>query len=378
MSETLLWCALFLLAYIYVGYPALAIAIARLRPRPVAKATQFPTVTVVIAAYNEEKHIAQKLRNVLDLEYPADRLQVIVTSDASSDATDRIVTEFEASNVRLLRVEGRRGKTACQNAAAEVASSDILLFTDATTLIEPHALHAMTANFSDASVGCVAGRLAYIAQRDEATGQGGTSYWGYEIMLRMAESSLGSLIGVSGCLYALRRETYRPISPELISDFVTAMVVREQGLRTVLEPEAVCYEDTLDRPDRELSMRVRVGVRSLVALAAQKRFLNPFRFGVFALQLWSHKLLRYLSPVFWLIAFAANVVLALQGEYLWLLFMQLALLLSGAIGFTPLREMGNSRLLSKPYYFLLTNLASAVSLFRFLQGERMVTWTPLR
>lgn len=378
MSETLLWCALILLAYIYVGYPLIAIAIARLRARPVAKAEQFPSVTVIIAAYNEEKHIAQKLRNVLDMDYPRDRIQVIVASDASSDGTDRIVSSHDALNVQLLRVEGRRGKTACQNAAAEIAAGEILLFTDATTLIEPHALRAMAANFSDASVGCVAGRLAYVARGDEATGLGGTSYWGYEIMLRMAESSIGSLIGVSGCLYALRRAAYRPIPPDLISDFVTAMVIREQGLRTVLEPGAVCYEDTLDRPDRELAMRVRVGVRSLVALAAQKRFLDPFRYGVFAWQLWSHKLLRYLSPVFWIIALVANLALALQGDYVWLLAMQLVLLLSGAIGFTPLRDTANSRLLSKPYYFLLTNLASAVSLFRFLKGERMVTWTPLR
>lgn len=378
MSEILLWTALALLAYIYVGYPALAIAIARLWPRAIVKAERFPTVTVVIAAYNEEKHIEQKIRSVLDLEYPTDRLEVIVASDASSDATDRIVADGDAPNVRLLRVEGRLGKTACQNAAAQAASGDILLFTDATTLIDPLALRAMVANFNDASVGCVAGRLAYVAQRDEATGRGSTSYWNYEIMLRMAESSLGSLIGVSGCLYAIRRDAYRAIAPELISDFVTAMVVREQGLRTVLEPDAVCYEDTLDQPDRELSMRVRVGVRSLVALASQKRFLDPFRFGAFAWQLWSHKLLRYLSPVFWMVALLANVALALQGRYLWLLVLQLALLLSGAIGFTPLREVAHSRLLSKPYYFLLTNLASAVSLFRFLRGERMVTWTPLR
>lgn len=378
MAEILLWSAIFLLGYIYVGYPVLAIVLARLAPREVAKAEHLPTVTVVIAAYNEEKHIAQKLRNVLDLDYPADRLDIIVASDASSDATDRIVRDSGYPNVRLLRVEGRVGKTACQNAAAESARGDILLFTDATTAIEPHALRAMVANFADASVGCVAGRLAYVAQRDEATGHGGTSYWNYEIMLRMAESVLGSLIGVSGCLYAIRRAAYRPIRPDLISDFVTAMVVREQGLRTILEPDAVCYEDTLDRPDRELSMRVRVGVRSLVALAAQKRFLNPIRFGLFAWQLWSHKLLRYLSPVFWLVALLANATLALQGRYEWMLLMQLALLLSGALGFTRLREHGPARLLAQPYYFLLTNLASAVSLIRFLRGERMVTWTPLR
>lgn len=378
MLEVLFWGSVCLLAYVYAGYPILAIAIARIRPRESRKQAITPSVTVIITAYNEEKDIAHKVRNVLTLDYPQQQIDVIVASDASSDETDRIVRDLKARNVRLLRIEGRQGKTACQNAAAAAASGDILLFTDATTRIETHALRAMTRNFHDPSVGCVAGRLSYVAQQDDATGRGGTSYWNYEIMLRMAESELGSLIGVSGCLYAVRRSAYREIAPELISDFVVAMVVREQGLRTVLEPDAMCYEQTLDHPERELAMRVRVGMRSLSALASQKRFLNPLRFGAFAWQLWSHKLLRYLSPVFWMLALLANLALALQGRYLWLLALQLMLLFSGLLGFTSLRLAGKSRLLAKPYYFLLTNLASALSLFRFLRGERIVTWTPQR
>jgi len=378
MLEVLFWGSVCLLAYVYAGYPVLAIALARIRPRAPRKQAITPSVTVIITAYNEEKDIAQKVRNVLALDYPRQQIDVIVASDASSDGTDRVVRGLDARNVRLLRIEGRQGKTACQNAAAAAASGDILLFTDATTRIEAHALRAITRNFHDPSVGCVAGRLSYVAQQDDATGQGGASYWNYEIMLRMAESDLGSLIGVSGCLYAVRRSAYRKIAPELISDFVVAMVVREQGLRTVLEPDAMCYEQTLDHPDRELAMRVRVGMRSLSALASQKRFLNPFRFGAFAWQLWSHKLLRYLSPVFWMLALLANLALALQGRYVWLLALQLALLFSGLLGFTSLRLSGKSRFLTKPYYFLLTNLASAVSLFRFLRGERIVTWTPQR
>jgi cellulose synthase/poly-beta-1,6-N-acetylglucosamine synthase-like glycosyltransferase len=304
-------------------------------------------------------------------------VDIIVASDASSDATDELVRSFNAPNVRLLRIEGRLGKTACQNAAAAAASGELLVFTDATTRIEANAFRAMARNFHDPAVGCVAGRLSYLAANEDATGHGGTSYWNYEIKLRMAESHLGSLIGVSGCLYSVRRSAYREISPELISDFVVAMMVRDQGLRTVLEPDAVCYEETLDRPDRELAMRVRVGMRSLAALASQKRFLNPFRFGAFAWQLWSHKVLRYLSPVFWTLALLANTALAMQGRYVWLLAIQLLVLVSGLLGFTSLPS-GKSRLLAQPYYFLLTNLASALSLFRFLRGERVVTWTPLR
>lgn len=378
MLTIVLWSAIFLLGYIYVGYPAVAILLGRVMKRPVDKGEVVPSITVIISAFNEAAHIEQKIRNVLELEYPPGRIDVIVASDASTDGTDDLVASLGLPNVRLLRVEGRKGKTECQNVAATAATGEILVFTDATTQLEVRALTEMIRNFHDPAVGCVAGRLKYLASADDATGKGGTSYWNYEVMLRLAESALGSLIGVSGCLYAIRRCNYRAINPALISDFVIAMVVREQGLRTILEPDALCYEHTLDRPDRELSMRVRVGLRSLSALASQKRFLDPFRFGLFAWQLWSHKLLRYLSPVFWVVAFGANAALALQGRYLWLMALQLLLVGAGLLGYVSTRMFSSSGVLAKPYYFLLTNLASAVSLFRFARGDRVVTWTPVR
>ena len=378
MLEALLWGSIAVLAYIYAGYPLLVLTLGRCFPRSVTQGPALPTVTAIVAAYNEGRHIQAKLRNVLTLDYPPDRLDVIVASDASSDETDRIVGELAATNLRLLRVEGRQGKTACQNAAVAAAKGEVLLFTDATTVLDDNALRAIVRNFHDPQVGCVAGRLVYVTQGDDATGRGGTSYWGYEIALRMAESTLGSLIGVSGCLYAVRRSAYRPIAPELISDFVITMDMREQGLRTVLEPAAVCIEKTLDRADRELSMRIRVGLRSLSALATRRRFLNPLHYGFFAWQLWSHKLLRYLSPLFVLLALMTNIALALQGRYELLMALQVAAFTTGLVGFLPGRLFRHSRLMAQPYYFLLTNVASAICLFRFLRGERVVTWTPLR
>lgn len=378
MSEMLLWGALGMLGYVYIGYPALTLILGRLFQSPVVRGAELPSITIIISAYNEEKHIGQKIRNTLTLSYPKDKLDVIVASDASDDATDRIVHASMASNVRLLRIEGRLGKTACQNAAAAVASGELLVFADATTMVDARALKALARNFHDPSVGCVAGRLVYTSRLTDATGNGGTSYWKYESALRMAESSLGSLIGVSGQLYAVRSRAYRPIPPDLISDFVIAMDMRDQGFRTVLEPEAICFEETLDRADRELSMRIRVTLRSLFALARNRHLLNPFRFGAFAWQLWSHKVLRYLSPVFWLVALIANFTLAVQGQYVPLLAIQSAGILIGLFGFLPRHKFGHSRLLAQPYYFLLTNLSSAISLVRFIRGEKVVTWTPLR
>jgi cellulose synthase/poly-beta-1,6-N-acetylglucosamine synthase-like glycosyltransferase len=304
-----------------------------------------------------------------------------VASDSSSDSTEEIAASFDPARVRVLRLEGRHGKTACQNSAAAMATGEILVFTDATTRLQSDSLARLVEGFADADVGCVGGLLNYVAEVDDVTSREGQTYWSYELRLRAAESSLGSLIGVSGCLYAVRRSAYRPIHPALISDFVIAMRMREQHLRTVLAPNALCFEATLGHGRRELSMRVRVAVRSLNALIRERRFLNPVKYGYFAWQLWSHKVLRYASPLLWLGAFAANLVLAArepQPVYLWLLLLQILLLASGLVGFLlqeKHRELGP---FSKPYYFLLTNIASLIAILRYLQGERMVIWNPIR
>ena len=198
------------------------------------------------------------------------------------------------------------------------------------------------------------------------------------VALRTAESEFGSLVGVSGCLYAVRRSAYRPIPPQLISDVVVALYVRERGLRSVLEPAAVCFEETLERSSREFSMRVRVAVRSINALVHEARFLNPFRFGAFAWQLLSHKVLRYASPFLWIVALAANAALAAAPLYALLLALQLLVLALGALGFLLQGAGRGPGLLGKPYYFLLTNAASLVAALRYLRGERMVTWSPVR
>jgi cellulose synthase/poly-beta-1,6-N-acetylglucosamine synthase-like glycosyltransferase len=377
MLLTVFWLCCGLLVYVYVLYPVLVTALAARLGKPVRRGDVLPSVTLVVTAFNEEKCIRTKLDNLVSLNYPSPLVDIIVASDGSTDATDRLAASHPGK-VRLLRVEGRRGKTACQNAAAVAASGEIVVFTDATTTVHPAALRRLVENFGDPEVGCVGGRLVYVTDIDNITGRGGEAYWSYELRLRAAESALGSLIGVSGCLYAVRREAYRPIDPELISDFVVSMKMREQSLRTVLAPDAMCFEATLDQGSQELSMRVRVAVRSLNALIRERRFLNPVRYGLFAWQLWSHKLLRYASPILWIGALASNLALAGDTLYLVLLLGQIALLAAGTVGFMlqgRRRELG---WFGRPYYFLLTNLASLIATLRYLKGERMITWKPIR
>jgi cellulose synthase/poly-beta-1,6-N-acetylglucosamine synthase-like glycosyltransferase len=374
--QVVFWLCACVIVYVYAGYPLVVRVLARFVGKGVARAEIQPTVTVVIAAYNEARGIRAKLQNVASLSYSADLVDIIVASDASSDATDEIVKAFDPSRVRLVRVEGRKGKTACQNAAMQSATGEIVVFTDATTRIEPHALSALAANFADPAVGCAAGSLVYETTSSNPTGEGGAAYWSYELNLRRAESALGSLVGVSGCLYAVRRSAYRPIAPELISDFVIALHLHEQGMRTVLEPNAICFEDTLAQGGQELAMRVRVAVRSINALIAERRLLNPLRFGRFAWQLWSHKVLRYASPLFWIVALATSLALSASPLYLTLFALQVLLIAAGIAGF--LLHAQRPGLLTKPYYFLLTNVASLLAMLRYLKGERIVTWKPIR
>ena len=374
----LFWSCCLLLTYVYVLYPALVSAFAARYGRPVRRGDALPALTIIVTVYNEEKCIRAKLDNLAELNYPRELVDVIVASDASSDSTEAIASSYDRLPMRVLRVEGRQGKTACQNAAASSASGEVLIFTDATTRLDADSVRRLVENFADAAVGCVAGRLAYVTDTENSTGSGGRAYWDYEVRLRVGESLLGSLVGVSGCLYAVRRSAYRHIHPHLISDFVIAMRMREQGFRTILAPDAVCFEATLDRGHQELAMRTRVAARSINALVAEWRFLNPVRYGLFAWQLWSHKVLRYTSPIVWLIAIGANIALAGQTPYLVLLLAQFALIATGAIGFLLQQRGYKLGLLAQPYYFLLTNVASLIATLRYLQGERMVTWTPIR
>ena len=378
MVTIVFWACCGLLAYVYVFYPLLVAILADRFGRPVVRRDITPRVTIVLTVYNEAACIKAKLDNLSALDYPRDLVDIMVVSDGSTDATEEIAAAYDPGRVSVLRIDGRRGKTACQNAAAVAAAGEILVFTDATTHVHADALRQLVQNLADPKVGCVGGRLVYVTEVDNMTGRGGETYWSYELRLRAAESSLGSLIGVSGCLYAVRRSAYRAIEPGLISDFVIAMTMQEQRLRTVLAPEAVCFETTLDRGSEELSMRVRVAIRSLNALVRGRRFLNPFRYGLFAWQLWSHKVLRYASPVLWLTALAANVLLAGETPYLVLLIAQTLLIAAGAAGFMVHRDARTTPVLGRPYYLLLTNAASLIATLRYLRGERMVTWTPIR
>ena len=378
-AEIIFWIAVVAIAYTYAGYPLLLILLSKLRGKPVRRNDSTPAVTVIIAAYNEERDIAQKLENTLALDYPKSKLEILVTSDCSSDRTDEIVRSFAGRGVRLHRQEERLGKTAAQNAAVEKATGEILLFSDATTHYEPDVLRRLVPSFADASVGCVTGNVVYSHDADSSVSHGTRSYWNYEFLLKKHESAITSLIGVCGCMYAVRKSAYVPLYHEACSDFLMATMMVRQGLRAVYEPDAVCVEEPNAKGSKELAVRVRIITQTLADLWRNRDVLNPFRKGFYAVQLLSHKVMRYLVPVFLIVVFVTSALLAWQSLFYALVFAaQVAFYLAAALSALMVRVGINSRLLALPQYFVITNVACLLALIKLMRGERYVRWEPVR
>ncbi len=365
--------------YAYIGYPLLLQFLAGMRPMPWRREANMPTVSIVIAARNEEKDLEAKLVNTFAINYPPEKLEIIVASDCSTDGTDEIVKRFRDRGVRLTRPNRRLGKTGIQNLGVEKASGEIVVFSDATTHYNSDVLEHMLPNFADDRVGCVAGKLIYKDGSGSSVGKGTANYWNYETFLKQNESLVSSLIGVSGCLYAVRRLSYQPMYPEACSDFLIATVMVRQGLRTVYEPAAVCTEETNVRGDQELKMRVRIIAQTLSDIWRNREMLNPFRFGFFSIQLISHKLFRYAVPFFLITQFVTSLLLGLSYmSFVLISAVQIVFWTLAGVGLIVGHRSSKMGILLYPAYFALANLASIFGLYKFLKGESYPFWEPTR
>lgn len=374
MAAVVFWTAVGVIVYVYVGYPLLLFLVSRVWARPVAKAPFTPSVTMIIAAYNEEAAIAAKLDNSLAQDYPPERLEILVASDGSTDRTNAIVAERYAGRVRLLALE-RAGKTAQQNRAAAQATGEILIFSDATTMYDPGTVKALVANFADPSVGSVGGDVRYVRQGDAVAGKGRQLYWRYEAAIRRWEGRIYSVIGATGCIYSLRRALYVPLDPAAISDFVQPAKALLRGFRSVVEDEAGAYEVAEStRLGDELNRRARVVLRGLRGIGYMPEILNPLRHPWLAFELLSHRLLRWAVPFFLIAALLSNAVLLGRPFYTVIFALQVALYAAAllALAFDRLRIRAPG--LFVPLYFCLINLAPLVALWQLVKGERKVLW----
>jgi cellulose synthase/poly-beta-1,6-N-acetylglucosamine synthase-like glycosyltransferase len=374
MLEIILFLSLAAIVYVYLGYPLIIWFIGAIRPKPVRKSEYYPFVSIVTAAHNEIAVIKEMIANKLNLDYPKEMLEIIVVSDASTDGTDEAVKEISDSHIHLMRQEPRQGKTAALNRAVSRARGEIIVFSDANSMYHLSALKELAFNFADSSVGYVTGKMEYLVSEGSHVGAGSRSYMRYENWLRELETAVGSVVGVDGGIDAVRKSLYVPMDPSVLPDFVLPLNVTERGYRVIYEPRAISNEEALSRPEDEHHMRVRVGVRAFRAMWQKKALFNPFRFGLYSLQLFSHKLLRYLVGFFMIIILVSSLAIQEPWSNALLDLQGIAYCLA-LIGFYDrrIRALG---IIRYPFYFCLLNFASVIALIRFLLGEKATVWTP--
>lgn len=363
--------------YVYFGYPALIFVVSRLRPRPVARAAIHPRVTLVVPVHNEEAVIEAKIRNCLDLRYPAERLEVLIVSDGSTDRTDEIAAGYAGGPVRLVR-RPREGKAAALNEAAALATGEILVFTDANSRLEPHALARLVEGFADPAVGGVCGNKELRPRPGADATQGGEGlYWRYDKWQKRLESEIGSIFAADGTLYAVRRSSFVPIGDRAQADDIAVSTrVVLQGYRLLFEPAAVAWEEAPAEGHAEFRRKVRVTNHSVRALLALGRRL--WSSGFYSVELVSHKLLRHLVPFFLIALLVSNAALAAASPRFRLLLAGQLIFYAAALTGVLLRRTraGRSKMLTVPYYFCLVNAAALLGVLSIARGERLAAWTP--
>lgn len=375
--ELLFWLSGLLVAYIYVGYPLLLKYLPK-QPVQVSKSDlKSPKVTVLIPAFNEQQVIKATILNKLQQHYPSDKLQVIVISDESEDGTDEIVLQLAAADPRvsLIRQSPRQGKTAGLNLAMPQAEGDIIIFSDANSHYQPDTIQHLVNCFSDEQVGYVTGKMVYVNSDGSLIGDGCSAYMKYENHIRSLETEISSVVGVDGGVDAIRKSLYQPMNPDQLPDFVLPLKVVTQGKRVIYCDKALLNEESLSNPQAEFRMRVRVSLRAYWAMSDMKHLFNPFKYGVFSLQLLSHKLLRYLAFIPLLVIFISNGLITGNGVLYSSLFL-LQVLFYGMAAFVALNDGTKNKILGLAHYFCLINIASAMAFIKFIKREKIVLWKP--
>lgn len=373
--ETVFWMSVGLVAYAYIGYAFVLWGLSLFRCRRVSKADITPPVTFIITAYNEQSRIAGKLDNTLKLTYPVSRFEVLVASDCSSDKTDEIVKSYGDRGIQLVRASVRKGKEAAQKLAVEVAKGEIFVFSDVATILTENAVSSIVKNFHDPTVGCVSSVDRFLDQDGRVSGEG--AYVRYEMFLRSLETRVNSLVGLSGSFFAARREVCEgKWSDDLQSDFNTVLNSMRMGLRGVADPESVGYYKNIADERKEYDRKVRTVLRGISVFMRSLALVNPLRHSVFAWQLLSHKLCRWLVPFAMMTAFVSNALLALSSQWYAMLFLTQILFYSVALGgilWKPLLRFPIVKLFS---FFLLVNASIFQAWVRYWSGERLIVWEP--
>ena len=381
LPAVLFWVSVAGIIYPYLLFPLILIIASRLINAHIDKRVITPSVSMIIAAFNEEESIAAKLDNVLALEYPDGLLEIIVASDGSTDKTIEIAGSYANAEIRCLDLP-RRGKIFALIDAVEASSGEILVFSDANTMFEPRALEMMVRNFADDDVGGVCGnQLHSETATSDSSGHGEQAYWSYDKWLKILESRTGSIVSADGAIYSIRRQLFQPPgSAAVTDDFAISTRVIERGYRLIYEPEARAYEPPTGRAQKEFSRKVRIINRGLRSVMLQKKLLNPFRYGFYSLTLFSHKISRRLVPVFLVLLFISNFFLFDVHVVYSVAFLLQAAFYAWAVVSFLLRDkkIGQQKIFYLPFFFCMANLAALTALINLVSGKRVERWNPQR
>ncbi|MBX3728622.1 MAG: glycosyltransferase family 2 protein [Candidatus Sumerlaeia bacterium] len=368
--------------YSYVGYPLLVGLLARMRRRPSPPPLEgHPTVSLLVAAYNEERVIAEKIENALALDWPHDRLEIVIASDGSTDRTNQIVESHADRGVRLIAITPNQGKMNALNTCVPQCVGEIIVMSDANSLYAPDAIHWLVAGLADPTVGAVCGELRYRNPDGSASGESEGLYWKYEKAIKRAESRFNTLIGANGSIYAIRKADYVPPPRELMDDLtIPLLIATRHGKRTIYEPRAITTEEPGDNFQKEYRRKIRIITRGFFSLmrTAREWLCRP----ALAFQVVSHKILRWFVPYFMLLFLAANaaylVVAGLQAWAIALLGAQVVFYLVALVGHLRSRHARVGKLLGIITYFCVVNFASLQGIYNYFAGKRYVTWKTIR
>ncbi|MCG7985958.1 MAG: glycosyltransferase family 2 protein [Candidatus Thiodiazotropha weberae] len=373
---------IFLCFLTYLLYPLLIAILSKLRPLHISKNKNYlPKISIIISAYNEEKHILSKIKNTLEIDYPKDLYEILIGSDGSTDNTAKIVNELNNNNVRFFDFTTNRGKTSVQNDLVESSTGEIIVFTDAASFLPKDSIKELIYNFSDHNVGCVAGRMVFVSTDSNLNTKSQGLYWKYEVQIRIMESKLGSLIGVDGPLYAIRRDYYVPLKANIISDLITPLLVLGQNKRVILEQHSIIEEEPTQQSEQEFKTRRRITLRGLVGIFSHPTLINPFKHPLLSAQIFCHKIIRWFVGPIVILNFFCCVLLFIYYNNIFfsaILTAYLLLFISASIGWLIRKNKEKNKLFAIPYYFLLVNTAATFGIFDFITKKQAVTWETQR
>lgn len=376
---SLFWFSIFMIFYAYAGYPLCLLAILLLKKKRTPQKKndirpQLPKVSFIITAYNEEKTIEEKIQRTMEQDYPKDRFEIIVASDCSTDHTDEIVKSYGPLRVRLVRSPERKGKENAQKHALQASTGEVIVFSDVATILKPDGVSKIVRNFEDITVGCVSSEDKFITTDGSISGEG--AYVKYEMLLRNLETRVNTLVGLSGSFFAARREVCENWSIDLQSDFNTLLNSIKLGYRGISDPNSLGYYKNIVNEQKEFDRKVRTVLRGISVMMRNLSLLNPFRWGLFSWQLFSHKLCRWMVPFCLIAIFFLNIIMMFStGLYLVLFFLQVGLYVFFCMHYVKKKTPENA-MLKIPYFFILVNLSILVAWWKYFMGERAVFWEP--